>query len=289
MCLQFNEQILATGSYDTTIKIWDIETGDLIRTLDGHESGVRTMKFDDQKLISGSMDGVIKVWNHHTGECISTLRSHTRAVVSVDFDDDFLVSGSADKTIKVWNWKEKCCFTLHGHTDWVNDAFLHSPSRTIFSASDDATVRMWDLDSGKCLRVFQGPDGHVGQVQCVVPLTDYIANVDDDDSSANASVSPPAHILTGSLDNTIKVWNVATGACVRTLFGHVEGVWSMAADKIRAVSGAHDRLVKIWDLQSGRCEKTLSDHLAPVSCVYLSDSRVASGSDDGRVILYSFN
>jgi len=292
-CLQFNETILATGSYDTTIKIWNVETAELIRTLTGHQRGVRTIKFDDEKLISGSMDGVIKVWNYHTGECISNLRSHSRAVVCVDFDDEYLVSGSADRTIRVCHWKKKFSFSLTGHTDWVNDVYLHSASGTIFSASDDATVRMWDLATKKCVRVFKSEDGHVGQVQTIVPLTDYDATpCDDDDDSADvgkAATAPPAHVLTGSLDNTIKVWNVATGECVRTLFGHVEGVWALGADKIRAVSGAHDRLVKIWDLQSGRCERTFSDHLAPVSCIHLTDSRIASGSDDGRVIVYSFN
>ena len=72
MCLQFDEHILATGSYDATIKIWDIETGEEIRTLRGHTSGIRCLQFDETKLISGSMDTSLKGWNWRTGECLST-------------------------------------------------------------------------------------------------------------------------------------------------------------------------------------------------------------------------
>lgn len=62
MCLQFTENTLATGSYDTTIKIWDLSTGNEERTLTGHTSGVRCLQFDDVRLISGALDGTIRMW-----------------------------------------------------------------------------------------------------------------------------------------------------------------------------------------------------------------------------------
>ncbi|KAK9240827.1 quinon protein alcohol dehydrogenase-like superfamily [Lipomyces kononenkoae] len=361
MCLQFDHSVLITGSYDTTVRVWDIETGKQLRVLSGHVRGVRALMFDDSKLVTGSMDRTIRIWNYRTGECVSTLRGHTDGVLSLHFDATLLASGSADSTIRVWNFKEKSFFTLRGHSDWVNAVNIHSPSRMLFSASDDTTVRMWDLDTHECLRVFNGAgmsgvsndQGHFGQVQCVLPIflrdeeEDDSKGADDDDdvneqyhhhhhyqpvnghqlvpdggeykeqepapSSAPISDdesnvhSPPSpsmsrtvirdrsrrrrtlpHILTSSLDNTIKVWDANTGECTKTLFGHVEGVWGLAADTFRIVSGAHDRLVKVWDIQSGKCLHTFSGHSAPVACVGLSDSRLASGSDDGEVRVYSF-
>ncbi len=318
MCLQFNESILATGSYDTTIKLWDIETGAEIRTLEGHESGIRCLQFDDTKLISGSVDRTVKIWNWHTGECLSTLPGHSGGIITLHFDSTILISGSMDKTIKIWNFEDKSTFLLRGHTDWVNAVKLDSPSRTVFSASDDCTVRLWDLDTRLCIKAFEG---HVGQVQQVLALP-HEFDFDDEDAdihdgtSSNGSLHsqptslhkndiphheaygpgftnpnrplPPRYMLTGALDSTIRLWDTATQTCLRTYFGHVEGIWGLAADTLRLVSCAEDRMVKVWDTRSARCERTFTGHAGPVTCVGLSDNRMCTGSEDCEVRMYTF-
>lgn len=328
MCLQFDESILMTGSYDTTIKIWDIESGQEIRTLTGHGAGVRCLQFDDTKLISGSIDRSIKVWNWRTGECISTYTGHNSGVISLHFDSTILASGSVDRTIKIWNFEDRSTFLLRGHTDWVNAVKIDSASRTVFSASDDFTVRLWDLDSKSCIKTFEG---HVGQVQQVVPLPhefDYddepISGLNYDDASSPTSNPipftdessaplpptsasnlapheaygpgfagpsrplPPRYMLTSALDSTVRLWDTTTGYCLRTFFGHVEGVWALAADTLRAVTGAEDRMVKVWDVRAGRCERTFTGHAGPVTCVGLSDERMCTGSEDCEVRMYCF-
>lgn len=322
MCLQFCDNILATGSYDATIKIWNIETGKEVRTLRGHTMGIRCLQFDDTKLISGSLDKTLRIWNWRTGECLSTYNGHADGVISLHFDSTIVVSGSVDKTAKVWNFEDRSTFTLRGHTDWVNSVRIDSPSRTVFTASDDFTVRLWDLDTKKCIRRF---DGHTGQVQQVLPLP-YEFDLEDEESirsiedavspsssheqylphqsthemfspvdaryrEAFADInrpSPPRYILTSALDSTIRLWEVASGRCIRTFFGHVEGVWALAADTIRIVSGAEDRMVKVWDPRTGKCDRTFTGHAGPVTCIGLSDSRMCSGSEDGDVRMYSF-
>lgn len=321
MCLQFHENILATGSYDATIKIWNIDTGKEIRTLRGHTMGIRCLQFDDTKLISGSLDKTLKIWNWRTGECISTYNGgHTDGVIALHFDSNMLISGSIDKTAKIWNFEDKSTFTLRGHTDWVNSVRIDSSSRTVFTASDDLTVRLWDLDTKKCIHSFEG---HTGQVQQVLPLPDEFELDDDEliqsveDTGSPSSVqehsfgyaqhvstpistvyqeifqgndrpSPPKYMLTSALDSTIRLWEVATGRCIRTLFGHVEGVWALGADTLRIVSGAEDRMVKVWDPRTGKCDRTFTGHAGPVTCIGLSDSRMCSGSEDGEVRMYSF-
>jgi WD40 repeat protein len=157
-CLQFNDNILVTGSYDAKIKIWDINTGEEIRTLTGHTMGIRTLKFVDNKLFSGSLDNTVKVWNWNTGECVSTLRGHTEGVISVDFDGKWLASGSIDKNIKVFNFDSKETFCLKGHDDWVNHVRLDPVSQVLFSASDDTTIKIWDLEHKTCIKVRSEPN-----------------------------------------------------------------------------------------------------------------------------------
>jgi F-box/WD-40 domain protein MET30 len=318
-CLQFDQNILATGSYDTTIKIWDIETGEVLRTLRGHTSAVRTLQFDDSKLISGSFDKTIKIWNWQTGECLSTLECHTDGVLSVHFDGCTLASGSIDKSVKIFNFDTKQTFFLREHTDWVNHVRIDSESRTVFSASDDLTIKMWDLDTKQCIRTFKG---HVGQVQQVLLMPadfepDEVPSADNDTSSVRsgrggtpASVAesvvqdrtsygsafasdpdrplPPRYMLTGGLDNTVRLWDISTGRCIRSMFGHVEGIWGLVGDTLRVVTCANDSMVKVWEPRSGVCERSFTGHAGPVTCVGLSDSRMASGSEDGEIRLYSF-
>ncbi|KAL8928754.1 MAG: hypothetical protein Q9208_001532 [Pyrenodesmia sp. 3 TL-2023] len=316
MCLQFDDTILATGSYDSTIKIWDLETCEEIRTLKGHQRGIRCLQFDDTKLISGSIDRTLKIWNWHTGECVSTYAGHSGGVIGLHFDSALLASASMDKTIKIWNFEDKSRFNLRGHTDWVNAVKIDSPSRTVVSASDDCTIKLWDLDTKQCIRTFEG---HVGQVQQVLLMPnefDFEEGDDRDGASSTASGQsqpvpsqdtidppraecfgpdflsnkrqlPPRYMLTSALDSTIRLWDTASGRCLHTYFGHLEGVWALAADTLRIVSGAEDRMVKVWDPKKGY-ERTFTGHAGPVTCIGLSDSKLCTGSEDCEVRMYSF-
>lgn len=318
MCLQFDDRVLMTGSYDSTVKIWDLQTGKVIRTLTGHNQGIRCLHFDDTRLVTGSLDNSIRIWNWRTGACINTFNVHSRGVIGVHMADKLLASGSADNTIVVHDFSTFTRSVLTGHADWVNCVKIDLPSRTLFSASDDCTVKLWDLDTKACIKTFEG---HVGQVQQVLPLppdfevdeNDFVAHANND-TSDTASLSsdnpdpkddtavpqepifpndpdrpsPPSYMLTGSLDGTLRLWHVPSGRCIHRFFGHVEGVWSIAADTLRLVSGAEDKTIKIWDPRTGKHERTLTGHTGPVNCVGLSDSRLISGSEDGTIRVHCF-
>ncbi|KAI1421399.1 quinon protein alcohol dehydrogenase-like superfamily [Xylaria sp. FL1777] len=322
-CLQFDDNMLATGSYDATIKIWNIEKGEVVRTLQGHTMGIRALQFDDRMLVSGSLDGTVKIWNWRTGACINTL-NHQGGVITVHMEGDFLASGSMDRSIKIFNFKTQQSFSLRGHADWVNQVRLDVTSRTLLSASDDCTVKLWDLDSRTCVKTYEG---HIGQVQQVLALPDDFEFEDESAREADASSAasnrsvtpvtspspynsscqaeeraaygpvflndperplPPRYMLTGSLDATLRLWDTATGKSPRCFWGHVEGVWGLAVDTLRYVSGANDATVKVWEPRTGKCERTFTGHSGPVTCVGLSDSRFASGGEDGEVRMYSF-
>lgn len=257
-------------------------------------------------------------------------------MISVHFDAQLLASGSIDQTVKIFDFNSKEAFCLKGHTDWVNCTRLDIGSRTVMSASDDTTIKLWDLDTRQEIRTYEGHVGHVQQVLLLPPeyepddelLTGTNGSGDNTDTVSVASggdgaptVSfvqperrspspsrdedlralygpsfasdpsrplPPRYFLSGALDSTIRLWDSATGRCLKTMFGHLEGVWSLAGDTIRVISGANDGMVKSWEPRSGKCDATFVGHRGPVTCVGLSDSRMASGSEDGEVRVYSF-
>jgi F-box/WD-40 domain protein MET30 len=361
MCLQFNETlshpafpVLITGSYDRTIRVWNLDSGEELHCLKGHTRAVRALQFDEVKLITGSMDNTLKVWDWRRGKCIRTLTGHTEGVVCLNFDSNVLASGSVDSTIKVWNLRTGGAFTLRGHTDWVNSVQLwdsnggtsgsgvgaadsssslldvsgsrsppchnHNPSsaaaapcidpgKMLFSASDDGTIKLWDLTLRSCVRVFTG---HVGQVQSMRLLVEEECGESDAmDTSPDAAPLPEAQasssssstsalevvvpnrkkpiLVSGSLDNTIRLWDIETATVTKTLFGHIEGVWGVACDKLRLVSASHDRTIKVWNRENGKCTATLVGHQAAVSCIALGEDKIISGSDDNDVKVWSFS
>lgn len=327
MCLQFEDNILMTGSYDATVKIWDMETGEELRTLRGHSAGVRCLQFDDTKLITGSLDRSVRVWNWRTGECISRYNGHSEAVIALHFDDTLLASASVDRTVKIWNFKDKSTFVLH-HPGGVNAVKIDTPSRTVLTACDDGAARLWDLDTKNCIQVFQN---HIGAVQQVIPLPREIelenhfdecendhnsSSSQNGDTQSNANIlspeiqskslslqstsfgasfdqdvdrkQPPRYIITSGVDATIRLWETNTGRCLRTFFGHLEGIWALSADTLRIASGGLDRMVKIWDPRIPTCQDTYEGHSAAVNCIGLSDSRFITGGDDYHVRMYDF-
>ncbi|CAN8097126.1 unnamed protein product [Discula destructiva] len=322
-CLQiWDDTTLATGSYDNTIKIWDLETGQEVRSLIGHTRGIRSLQMDDHKLLSASLDGTVKVWNWRTGKCIRTLSSHSDGVISVHFQDEVIASGSIDHSIRVYNFQTGTTFSLSHHEDWVNNVKVDMVSRTLLSASDDCTIGLWDLDTREIIRVFEGHVGHVQQVlglpRDFEPDEDPSTAVQDPvETSSVASGHSPApiagpsdaelratygpgfidnpdrplparYILSGGLDASLKLWDTYNGSVVRNQWGHLEGIWSVECDSLRMVTGANDSLVKTWDPRSGRCTGTFAGHTGPVTSVAVSDALMASGSEDGEVRLYNF-
>ncbi|KAJ3507609.1 hypothetical protein NLJ89_g6207 [Agrocybe chaxingu] len=183
----------------------------------------------------------------------------------------------------------------------------------LFSASDDGTIKLWDLNLRTCVRQFTG---HVGQVQSMKLL--MAGECDDEEPSeeeeeedirqevgprTGTTKNPPVQknqnllvpkrkkpvLISGSLDNTIKLWDIETGKATRTYFGHIEGVWGVACDKLRLVSASHDRTIKVWSREEGSCTSTLVGHQAAVSCIALGEDKIISGSDDWTVKVWSFS
>lgn len=156
---------LVSGSYDATVRVWRISTGEALHVLHGHTQKVYSVVLDHERnrCISGSMDSFVKIWDLDTGACLHTLEGHTLLVGLLDLRDERLVSAAADSTLRIWDPENgKCKNTLMAHTGAIT-CFQHD-GRKVISGSEK-TVKMWDIQTGDCIQDLLTDLGGVWQVK----------------------------------------------------------------------------------------------------------------------------
>ena len=269
-----NGKTLASAGGDKTVKLWDVATGKLLRTLQGHTKIVTSVAYspDGQTLVSASGDKTVKLWETKTGQLLRTLEGHTSFVESVSYSPDgkMLASASWDETVKLWDAATgQLLNTLRGHANHV-DTVVYSPDgKMLASASRDKTVKLWDVETGQLLRT-------------IVAHTDEIWSV---------SFSPDSKTLaSASEDKTVKLWDVASGQLLRTLRDHTNGVESVtySPDGKTLASASGHKTVKIWDADTGQLLRNIEDHTNTVGRIsYSPDGKtLASASWDETVKLW---
>ncbi|KAK4653541.1 HNWD NOD-like receptor pc6 [Podospora pseudocomata] len=311
-----DSKLVASGSGDKTIKIWDAATGSCTQTLKGIWDSVTSVAFspDSKWVASGSHDKTIKIWDAATGSCTQRLKGHWDSVTSVAFSPDskWVASGSHDKTIKIWDTATgSCTQRLKGHRSWVTSVAISPDSKWVASGSHDKTIKIWDTATGSCTQTLEGHHHSVTSV-AISPDSKWVASGSDDktikiwDTATGSctqtleghrswvnsvAISPDSKwVASGSHDGTIKIWNAATGSCTQTLEGHHHLVTSVAIspDSKWVASGSDDNTIKIWDAATGSCTQTLEGHRSWVNSVAISpDSKwVGSGSNDKTIKIW---
>jgi WD40 repeat protein/serine/threonine protein kinase len=257
-----------------------IERGDAESAVAVLEDAVRQVPGDDQieSALVRARAGLAQ-WPR----CVRRLRGFWGAVASVCFSPDgrLALSGHKGGTIQLWDVaRERCLWTsppqsvLTGcelqpperqewHTKCVTSIHFSPDGRCALSGSEDQTLRLWDVETGRCIRTFVG---HTETVRSV-------------------SFSPDGRrTLSGSWDKTVRLWDVGTGRCVRAFEGHTEAVGSVcfSPDGQFVLSGSWDKTARLWDVGTGRCVRMFEGHTGAVGSVCFSPDgqRVLSGSGD---------
>ncbi|KAK7519555.1 WD40-repeat-containing domain protein [Phyllosticta citriasiana] len=143
---------LVSGSYDTTVRVWKISTGEVLHRLNGHSQKVYSVVLDHERnrCISGSMDNLVKVWSLDTGACLFNLEGHSSLVGLLDLSHERLVSAAADSTLRIWDPENgQCKATLTAHTGAIT-CFQHDSQKVI--SGSDRTLKMWNVKTGECIK-----------------------------------------------------------------------------------------------------------------------------------------
>ncbi len=286
-----------SGSNDKALRVWDLASGECLRTLDAIGS-VYSATPDGRHVISASSQGEdvqLRLWDLSSGQCLRTIVQREEGRIgnvesmSVTPDGRLAVTGHWDNTLRVWNLESGACVrTLKGHTGSARSVSEdpdgpyadHMPTYAVncvsvtpdglcavsssgigISGRDEFSLHVWDLQSGQCRWVLKGH-------------TDRVSSI---------TLTPDGRwALSGSGDKTVRLWNLADGRCLRTLAGHqadVSGV-GMTPDGRLAISGSYDGTMRVWALETGHCIRTAGGAYRGITSVSLTPDgrRVVSAS-----------
>ena len=282
--LYSTRNILASGGGDGALKIWDVSTGQCLKTLTGHKQRVRSVTFspDGNKLASGSGDHTIRLWDYEQGQCTKTLHGHSSRLGAIAFspDGNILASGGEDRAIKLWDVNSsECLKTWQGYASWIQSVAFSPDGSMLASGSENCKIELWHLDTTQDDRSNSRSQNHK---DVLLGHTGWVCAVD---------FSPDGNLLvSASSDYSIKLWDVKTKQCIKTLQGHTRWIRTVAfsPDGQQLVSGSGDYTIKLWDVATGNCLKTWQGHTGWIwSVVFSPDgTTIASGSEDKTIRLW---
>jgi WD40 repeat protein len=253
---------------DTTPRIWDLETGNSLRTLQGHTNYVRAVVItpDGRRAVSASGDMTLRVWDLESGHSLWTLQGQNAEVgaVAIALDGRRAVSASFDNTLRIWDLESGHSLrTLQGHNAGVDAVAITPDGHRAVSASFDNTLRVWDLGTGHSLRTLQGHNAGVDAV----------------------AITPDGYrAISASFDNTLRVWDLESGHSLWTLQGHTNCIRAVVVtpDSRQAISVSDDETLRVWDLRTGQSPRKLKGHTADINAMAITPDgrRAVTASDD---------
>ncbi|KIM79589.1 hypothetical protein PILCRDRAFT_73886 [Piloderma croceum F 1598] len=231
------DQFIVSASRDRTIRVFDVASTHLVRTIVGHSDWVRkVVPSDDGRLLAScSSDHTARIWDTQAGESKMELRGHEHVVEVVTFapiaaysairelaglpntdrstrPGSFVASGSRDKTIKLWDTQSgQMLRNFPGHNNWIRALVFHPCGKFLLSASDDKTIRVWELATARCVKTIEA-HGHFvstlawGRQPSSGGGKEAKPNGVDGDIKAAEPEKLINVVASGSVDQTIKIW-----------------------------------------------------------------------------------
>jgi WD40 repeat protein len=278
LVLSTDAKKLITGSWDKTIRVWDLQSGECLRTLEGHSNRISALQMTpDQRhpRIAGSVDKTLKLWDLATGQCVTTFYGHGGSVdtIALASSGKQVVSASEDATVKVWDLNKRSPdLQRNAHPTRVSTLAVTPDGKKVISGSSWGDLKAWDFESHECLYTLQA---HSDEINAIVVTPDSKT------------------IVTGSSDKLLKVWDRESGECRASLVGHDGDIHAIAvsSDGKQIVSGSQDGTLRVWTLENAEGISVLERHGLGVSSVSISsDNRwIVSASKDGTLRIWDFN
>jgi WD40 repeat protein len=232
-CMDRHDDFLFTGSSDKTIKIWQLKTGNCLSTFRAHNNWVSSLHYDKEHstLVSSSWDSTIKLWDIETMRNTLTLNAGNGNYVITarsNLKDNEVIAGTEFKTIDIWDINSGIIKnSFIGHLERINS--IKYVDNIVLSGSEDKHARLWDKRTGNCEILFSGHTKGINQIE-YDPIN--------------------RRVFTASHDRSIKIWDLRKNKEMRSLIGHSNSVFSIAFDQTKLISGSKDNTIRIWNFMN---------------------------------------
>jgi WD40 repeat protein len=230
-------RLALTGGDDGTARLWDVATGEQIRSFKGHASRVNSVAFspDGRSVLTGSYDNTARLWDVASGRELRTFTGHSNCVLSVAFSPDgrSVLTGSDDNTARLWDAASgRQIRSFAGHVREIHSVAFSPDGRTVLTGSEDKTARLWDAASGQQIRSFADPESGINSV----------------------AFSPDGRLVLTGAGNSARLWDAASGEQIRSIETNADVIESVAfsPDARSVLAGTFDGTVTQWDAATGQ-------------------------------------
>jgi WD40 repeat protein len=271
VCVSADSKRVLTSSEDSTLRLWDADTGKELRVFKGHTNRIlgAALSPDSKRVLSGSGDETVRLWDATTGKELHKMASHAGEVYSVAFGPEGkAIFGCHDQSMHLWDLntgRKAGVFT--GHTGHVRGVDYSGKTRLAATCSVDLSIRLWNLETGKQVRKLTGHTGNGILSVCFSP--------------------DGKRLLSTGFDDGLRLWDVETGKELKRIKDTNAGSAAFSPDGKRIVSSSHfDKTVRVQDTETSKELRKYEGYTHGVNGVtfFPDGRRIASATYDGARI-----